>query len=142
MSVKSIISDFLSQANRNRLVFCHEHIDGLSFVNLGKGLAENLAGENLRSPMIAFAAEDFVGNLLSSSKEDPVIGPYIALENIGILFEPELSFNIRTILENASTNKTVVILSDGYIDSDRYYFLQKGDTSSIDLHGLSYIDIY
>ena len=140
--MKAIIADYLAQATRNRLVFCHEQIAGLTFVNLGKALAESLVKQDLRSPMIAYMAEEVLDEILSSTKVDDEIGSYVALDNIGVLFEPDLAFNLKSVIDSASTNKVVIIHSDGIIKSDRYYFLQEGDASFIDLHGLSYIEIY
>lgn len=140
--MKAIIADYLAQATRNRLVFCHEQIEGLTFVNVGKVLAESLAKQDLRSPMIAYMAEEVLDDILSSTKVDDEIGSYVALDNIGVLFEPDLAFNLKSVIDSASTNKVVIIHSDGIIKSDRYYFLQEGDASFIDLHGLSYIEIY
>ena len=140
--MKAIIADYLAQATRNRLVFCHEQIDGLTFVNVGKILAENLTKQDLHSPMIAYMAEEVLSEILSSTKVDDEIGSYVALNNIGVLFEPDLAFNLKSVIDSASTNKVVIIHSDGIIISDRYYFLQEGDASFIDLHGLSYIEIY
>lgn len=140
--MKAIIADYLAQATRNRLVFCHEQIEGLTFVNVGKTLAESLVKQDLCSPMIAYMAEEVLDEILSSTKEDDEIGSYVALDNIGVLFEPDLAFNLKSVIDSASTNKVVIILSDGIIKSDRYYFLQEGDASFIDLHGLSYIEIY
>lgn len=76
-----------------------------------------------------------------SPQNDSQIGNYVALENIGILFEPELEFNLKSILDNASTNKTIVVCSDGTILSDKFYFFQPGDGVFIDLGGLSYMEI-
>ena len=140
--MKAIIADYLAQTTRNRLVFCHEQIEGLTFVNVGKVLAESLAKQDLRSPMIAYMAEEVLDEILSSTKVDDEIGSYVALDNIGVLFEPDLAFNLKSVIDSASTNKVVIIHSDGIIKSDRYYFLQEGDASFIDLHGLSYIEIY
>ena len=139
-SIQHIV-EYLQQATRNRLVFCHEPIEGLTFVDLGKALATSLTGENLHSPTIAYTAEDVLAEILSSPQIDSQIGNYVALENIGILFEPELEFNLKSILDNASTNKTIVVCSDGTILSDKFYFFQPGDGVFIDLGGLSYMEI-
>ena len=142
MYVKQIITDYLSQATRNRLVFCHNPIEGLSFIDVGRVLAEKLTKENLRSSMIGYLAEDVLNDIISTVIDDADIGPYVAIENIGFLFEPELEFNLESTLDNASKDKVVIIRSDGFIKSDIFYFLQEGDSSFINLHGLSYIEIY
>ena len=129
------------QTTRNRLVFCHEPIAELKFIDIGKVLADNLMKYNLRSSIVAYTAEDILSETLSSPFDDDIIGPYVGLTNIGILFEPELGFNLRSVLDSASTNKTIVICSDGIINSDQFHFLQIGDNSNINLRGLSYIEI-
>ena len=91
--------------------------------------------------MVAYAAEDFLADILSSPQIDSSLGKYIALENIGILFEPELGFNLKATLDNASTNKTIIICSEAQIKDNRLYFLQDGDNFSVDLTGLSYLEI-
>lgn len=141
MANKKDIVNYLSQATRNRLVFCHKAIEGITFINMGKELSERLVEENPRSPQIAYAAEDALNDIISSASNDAEIGSYIALDNIGILFEPSLAFNLKSTFDNASTNKVVIILSEGIIKSDCFYFLQEGDDSIIDLRGLSYIEI-
>jgi hypothetical protein len=141
MAIKEQIKDYLSQTSRNRLVFCHEHIDGLIYVDVGRTMSESLAKENLRSPMIAYAAEDLLSDILSATNVDSSIGCYIALENIGILFEPELGFNLRTVFENTSTNKTLIICYGGHIYNNDFYFLTDNDVSNINLQGLSYLEI-
>ena len=141
MGEKQQIAQYLAQAARNRLVFCHEHFDDLIFTDVGKVMANKLKDENLRSQMVAYAAEDFLTDILSSPQIDSSIGKYIALENIGILFEPELGFNLKATLDNASTNKTIIICSGAQIKDNRLYFFQEGDGYSIDLTDLSYLEI-
>lgn len=141
MADKQQILEYLSQASRNRLVFCRDRIDGITFTDAGKALAEALKKENLRSPMVAYLAEDLLNDLLSETKIDSAIGKYVALENIGILFEPDFGFNLKATFDNASTNKTIIIRSDALIKGHRFYFLQEGDNNVIDLDGLSYIEI-
>ena len=131
----------MAQTSRNRLVFCHEHIDDLVFTDVGKVMAKALREENLRSQMIAYIAEDVLSEILSYVQIDPFIGKYVALDNIGILFEPELSFNLRAALDNASTSKSIIICSNAFIKDNRLFFCQEGDNYSIDLTGLSYIEI-
>lgn len=91
--------------------------------------------------MIAYTAEDALVEILSLPRKDFEIGSYVAIDNIGIVFEPELEFNLKTTLDNASTNKTIIIRSDGIIQSDKFFFLQPGDGTFIDLEGLSYMEI-
>jgi len=91
--------------------------------------------------MIAYAAEDALAEILSLTQEDSHIGTYIAIENIGILFEPDLGFNLKSTLDSASTNKTIIICSNGMVKDDKFLFFQEGDGYFIDLKGLSYLEL-
>ena len=141
MTEKEKIREYLAQANRNRLVFCHDRLKDLFFTNVGRTISNLLSNENLRSSMVAYAAEDVLNEILTLTQEDDLIGKYVAMDNIGILFEPELGFNLKSILDSASTNKTIIICSDGIVKDDKFLFFQEGDDYCIDLKGLSYIEL-
>ena len=136
MDKRTEIYQYISQTSRNRLVFCREEIPGLTFINVGKELSEAIAHEDLRSSMVSYAAEDALFSLLTRRFEDEVIGAYLALINIGILFEPDLGFNIRKMIASESINRTLIICSRGEITNNHYYFYTEGADASIDLTGL------
>ena len=101
--------------------------------------------ENLSSSVVAsnFFSNNILAAITTADYWD-IVNDYKALMHtwyIGILFEPELEFNLKSILDNASTNKTIVVCSDGTILSDKFYFFQPGDGVFIDLGGLSYMEI-
>ena len=133
------ISQYIAHTTRNRIVFCREEIPGLTFVNVGKELSEALANDDLKSPMISYAADDALTNLLSRRYTEDTIGSYLALNNIGILFEQELGFNVRKTIESESINRTLIICSLGDILNNKYYFYTKSDGVSIDLNGLPFL---
>lgn len=136
---KTIIAEYVGQATRNRLVFCHEPIADLVFTDVGRCLSESLSHEDLHSSTIAYAAEDALVELMARELTDATIGQYLALTNIGILFEPELSFNVRNLFERESLGKTLIVCSFGEVKNNRYYFYTEGDGISIDLTGLPFL---
>lgn len=133
------IAKYFTQTTRNRLIFCREEVSGLTFINVGKELSEMLAHEDQNSPMVSYVADDAFSEILSQKYCDNEIGHYLALTNIGILFEPELGFNIRKTIESESRNRTLIICSLGEIKNNHYYFYSEGDGVSIDLTGLPYL---
>lgn len=139
MDLKIEISQYITQTTRNRLVFCREEIQGLTFINVGKELSGIIAQSDLKSPMVSYVADDAFSELLSRKFVDEEIGSYLAITNIGILFEPELGFNIRKTLESESRNRTLIICSLGEIKNNHYYFYMEGDGIDIDLTGLPYL---
>ena len=116
------ISELVAQNTRNKLVFCDHSIDGLSFVDVGFELSIRLSKSSYNNDS---ALTDIFGQSLRHDK----IGPYLAIRNIGILFEPELKLNIRDILDSYSKNQCLIIQTESEM------------LERIDLQGLSYINI-
>ena len=128
------IAYYLQQNTRNKIVFCRESIDGIRFINVGLELSQIL-GDN---PDDIDGADTAYKQVLGQSQENSVIGMYLALENIGILFEPDLRLDVRSILDAYSKNQSLLIMTDAEIADDRFYFLRKGDGTEVNLQGLSY----
>lgn len=125
---------YVEQNTRNKIVFCHEDIDEITFVNVGLILSQLLTNEK----NIANGYQLLCSNILNFHLYNKEVGDYIAIENIGILFEPELKLDLRNIIESFSRNSCLIIKSDADIINDKYYFLTPDDSTEINLSGLSY----
>lgn len=128
------IAKYVRQNTRNKIVFCHEDIGEIIFVNVGLILSQLLTNEE----NISNGYQLLYSNILNHHLYNNVIGDYIAIENIGILFEPELKLDLHNILESFSRNSCLVIKSDAEIINDKFYFLTPDDSSEINLSGLSH----
>ena len=128
------IVNYVKQNTRNKIVFCHEDIDGIRFVNVGLILSKLLNEED----NFENGYQLLCNSILNRTQYNELIGDYIALENIGILFEPELKFDLYNILEYFSHNQCFIIKSDAEIKDDKFYFFIPEDSTSITLSGLSY----
>ena len=128
------IVKYVKQNSRNKIVFCHEDIDGIRFVNVGFILSQLLNDEgNFENGYQLLS-----NSILNRTQYNELIGDYIAIENIGILFEPELKLDLCNILEYFSHNQCFIIKSDAEIKDDKFYFFIPEDSTSITLSGLSY----
>ena len=128
------IVKYVKQNSRNKIVFCHEDIDGIRFVNVGFILSQLLNDEgNFENGYQLLS-----NRILNRTQYNELIGDYIAIENIGILFEPELKLDLCNILEYFSHNQCFIIKSEAEIRDDKYYFLIREDLATITLSGLSY----
>lgn len=117
---------------RNKIVFCPTCIDGLDYKDIGYELATLLQQ--------GCDKENALSRLVDQSEENAVIGKYLAIRNIGILFEPCLKINIENMLEQQSKNKTFVICAEGTFSGNAFLF--KGDSRcQINLQGLSHISL-
>lgn len=65
-------------------------------------------------------------------------GRYAAICNIGILFEPALSLNLETIIEQISKDILLILKTEGIVENDRFYFYSEQYGLSIDLKHLDY----
>lgn len=128
------IAKYVKQNTRNKIVFCREDIDGIIFVNVGLVLSRLLTDED----EFVNGYQLMCNKIFNHPQYNNCIGNYIAIENIGILFEPELKFDLHNILESFSRNLCFIIKSDAEIIDDKFYFLTPNDSAEIDLSGLSH----
>jgi len=93
---------------RNKIVVSASRIAPLLYVDVGRELATMLERLGLNAN-----ADALCGELFARQQRDESIGKYLAIDNIGILFEPDLHLNIRALLGNASKSQTLIIRIDG-----------------------------
>ena len=135
MSGKEKIKQFISQVSRNKIIFCHEPISNLHFVDVGKELSFVIKEQEEPSGYSSVCKRIF-----EQTYNDEVIGSYLALSNWIILFEPDLKLDLRSIVESFSINKCLILLSNGSIKENRY-LLMDAPRFALNLHGLSFIEI-
>ena len=135
MSGKEKIKQFISQVSRNKIIFCHEPITHLHFVDVGKELSSAIKEQEEPSGYSSACKRIF-----EQTYNDEVIGSYLALSNWIILFEPDLKLDLRSIVESFSINKCLILLSNGSIKENRY-LLMDDPRFALNLQGLSFIEI-
>jgi len=135
MSGKEKIKQFISQVSRNKIIFCHEPISNLHFVDVGKELSFVIKEQEEPSGYSSACKRIF-----EQTYNDEVIGSYLALSNWIILFEPDLKLDLRSIVESFSINKCLILLSNGSIKENRY-LLMDAPRFALNLQGLSFIEI-
>ena len=135
MSGKEKIKQFISQVSRNKIIFCHEPISNLHFVDVGKELSFVIKEQEEPSGYSSACKRIF-----EQTYNDEVIGSYLALSNWIILFEPDLKLDLRSIVESFSINKCLILLSNGSIKENRY-LLMDDPRFALNRQGLSFIEI-
>ena len=135
MSDKEKIKQFISQVSRNKIIFCHEPITHLHFVDVGIELSSAIKGQEEPS-----GYSNACKRIFEQTYKDEVVGPYLALSNWSILFEPDLKLDLRSIIESFSINKCLILLSNGSIKEKRY-LLMDDDRFALNLQGLSFIEL-
>lgn len=137
MSTLQEILSYLQQETRNKIVFCKDGIDGISFIDVGLDLAELIkesADDGDRNAML-------YKQVLDKTSSNDVIGNYLAIENIGILFESELRLDVRNIIDSYSKNQCLIVKAEGVIKDDVFYFVKPEDGVKVSLEELSHYQI-
>jgi hypothetical protein len=74
-------------------------------------------------------------------KNNVAIGRYLAINNLGILFEPDLKIDFLKLIDKYSLNQVLLIKWDGEIESNMLFFLTKENGVKINIQNLSHINI-
>lgn len=132
-SIKDIQS-FANSEARNKIVLCSELIDGLTYVDVGYQMAKALADD----PLLMSQGSKLLNLALDCSVVDPSLDMYLAIQNIGILFEPELHFNLQAIIEKYSKGQTLIISAPGIVENGIFHYVNKDSGFEISLKEMTY----
>ena len=135
-----ILKQYIPTGARHKLLFTSHHAEGMNFVDIGALLARAIES-SLSNRHLSFVAEEELEKIIKRNIcHSSEIGDYIAIRNIGILFEPALQLDLRAKFSTwASTYALIVDLAEGTIQQDIFYLA--GDTDSsyrINLSDISY----
>ena len=122
--MNSNLASYLSKNPKYRLAFDLSSSLEVESVDVGTYLADALQTKAQKASQ--------------HTHEHPEYGRYVAFCNIGILFEPALSFNLETIVEQTSKDELLIIQANGCIVNERFYFVSQQNNYSFSLKNLTY----
>ncbi len=107
--------------SRHKLLFVSYEMEGISFVDMGTELsaAIELSLQNRRLPMIAEEALEKIIDQYTVYDAD--IGDYIAIRNIGVLFEPALHINLHAKIDSWSKSRVLIIHHEGVVHNQVFF---------------------
>ena len=132
---------YLSNKPKYKLVFDPSSSLDVESVDAGAYLAKVLQSKVQKKNLNMYASDAIRKMLGEHIHEHPQYGQYVALSNIGILFEPALAFNLETLVEQTAKSILLIIQAKGVVEKDRFYFLSPSHNLSISLKNLNYIVI-
>ncbi len=108
--------------------------DGLVYIDMGSLLAKAIE-QSIHKKQLPLLAGDIVDGIIKNHvTHNTETGDYVALSNIGILFEPALQLNLHAKFSQWSREYTLIINSEGVVKDNRFYLSTPSDFSySIDL---------
>lgn len=124
------------------IVFSQRKLSDCEYIDVGKSLSEALSLMDPGSCSFLMDAETALLDIISRGQHITTTGyPYVAIDNINILFEPELNFNVRALLESFAKNRNLVIKVSRRIDGTTYFPFEGSREFSLDLQGISFIQV-
>ena len=143
LDMLSELCQFSRSASRNHIVFVKGNVESLEYVDLGYELCSKIE-DILTDRRLSMKAQDYLKSIIMSNiHKDNDLGEYIAIKNIGILFEPELNFSLEALFNSWSQNTLLIVnIANGKVDNKRF-FLEDGCPIqySVDLKDFNYIMI-
>lgn len=134
------LMQFSETPSRNHIAFVSQCEDVFHFVDVGIALSKELVGI-VSDNQLSLKARDCLNGILNSNVSNSIaIGNYLAITNIGILFEPILKLDIEALFNRWSQNMILIVdMKQGSVVQEKYYLNQQTDQYSIDLHEMNYI---
>lgn len=139
--MKSTVRNYLNANPRNKLIIGRNYYSDLSYLNLGLEFAQVLssASTNRHFPL---KAKTLLDELLDSSvRTTSEAENTLAIENIGILFEPDLKVDFHALIDQHSKHNAIFLKWDGEIENDNLYFLTIENGLKINIKDISHIII-
>jgi len=132
---------YLKSQSRNKIVFIKQDVLDLEEIDLGKKLSNQIksVSSDKKISMKFLMIMDELFNSSFSSNSD--YGKYLAIKNIGVLFEPELKIDFYQFLNKYSSSNILFVKWEGQIEKGILYFLTKEKGKKIDIKNLSHIII-
>ena len=133
----NILRNSVTKQGTNILFFAASEIDGIHYCDIGLTLS-SLIKDRIWNRNLSIITNDALDSIIRKNvRNEESIGNYIAIRNIGILFEPELKLNVHDKLRKYSREQTLVVNMEGRVQKN--YFLFQGDHKySISLTDITY----
>ena len=135
------VDNYIKSQSRNKIVFYKQDFLAIDSIDVGKKLS-------LEIMSIAYDTKIGMKSLIimdelftSSFSNNSEYGKYLAIHNLGILFEPELKTDFVQLLDKYSSSNTLFVKWEGEIEDGTLYYLTKERGQKIDIKNLSHIII-
>lgn len=117
-TIKDIIA-YCKLEGRNKVVFSESYIDRLQYINVGHEITSSLTKESWESDINKGVLNQ---QLFDSFYYHDLIGRYLAIENIGVLFEEKLNLNLRNKFDQSSIGQVLIVQVKGEVGNWAFSF--------------------
>ncbi len=125
--------------SRHKLLFIKREIEDISFVDVGTELSAAIE-HILHEKRLSMVAEEALDKIIDQyTIQDPDVGDYVAIRNIGILFEPALHINLHAKVDSWSRTRVLIIHHEGTIHNHVFFLTTNNETKySLNLKDITY----
>ena len=125
--------------SRHKLLFVTHEIEGVSFVDVGTELSAAIE-HILHEKRLSMVAEEALDKIIDQDTiQDHDVGNYVAIRNIGILFEPALHINLHAKVDSWSRTRVLIIHHEGTIHNHVFFLTTNNETKySLNLKDITY----
>ncbi|KAF5057452.1 MAG: hypothetical protein PHS04_15075 [Tissierellia bacterium] len=125
--------------SRHKLLFIKREIEDISFVDVGTELSAAIE-HILHEKRLSMVAEEALDKIIDQyTIQDPDIGDYVAIRNIGILFEPALHINLHAKVDSWSRTRVLIIHHEGTIHNHVFFLTTNSEIKySLNLKDITY----
>ena len=133
--------EFINSPSRNHLVLSNGCVESLSYFDVGfeiSSIVESIIGDR----RLSMRTQDLLNKLFSEhTYQDATFGQYLALRNVGILYEPLLKIDVEGLFDHWSQNTTLFIdMGKGSVEGNRFYLIKGcSEQYSVSLQRINYI---
>ena len=128
------IAEYIRENPKTKLVFSRIPIQELEYIDMGYALSCFLSDQGVDSSNVLQNIDRII-----QSHQHPRIGKYLAIQNISILFEPELRINLRMLVESLSRTQTLILTSPASVSNHTFHFSSEEEEPSFSLEGINYL---
>lgn len=119
------VQAFINSPSRNHLVLSNGHLDGIKYTDVGYEVScfiEDFIGDR----RLSMRVQEHITKLFREhSIQSDFFGQYLALTNVGILFEPLLKLDVEALFNRWTQNNTLFLdIGKGDVTDKRYYLTQ------------------
>lgn len=142
MDIKGL-SQYVDRHARHNLLFVKGVIEGVRYVDIGKELSARIC-DKLNSRCLPMICDDALNEILDcGTSKDEAVDSYVAIRNIGILFEPSLLINVHDKFEQRAREQVLIVNLEGTIAQKTFFLGQEQNSRySIPLTDITYRTIY
>lgn len=124
---------------RNKLLFTRNIIEGIQYIDIGR-IVSPLVRDNLTESSLPMIVEEKLDSVIGTEKSCiDTLGDYVAIKNIGILFEKDLKLDLHKKIDSWSRDTVLIINLEGQIQNGFFYLADvKNKAHSCSLNNISY----